>query len=105
MGRTKSLTSLEDCNDRVYRIINMPIYTTVNPAGYKAMMAETSEDDLKEALRILHREDAGKERQQRIEEELHIRSRECSRLCRSAWGKKFAREWETVRQAVRRGYR
>lgn len=26
MGRTKSLISLEGCNDRVYRIVNIPIY-------------------------------------------------------------------------------
>lgn len=102
MGRTKSLTSLEDCNDRVYRIVNTPAYTTTNPEGYKMMLAQTDEEDLKEALKILCREDAGKAKQQVIEAELHIRSRECSRLCRSAWGKKFAREWETVRQAIRR---
>lgn len=57
MGRTKSLTSLESCNDRVYRIVNMPIYTTANPAGYKTILVQTDEGDLQEALEILRRED------------------------------------------------
>lgn len=102
MGRTKSLTSIEDCNDRVYRIINMPTYTTVNPAGYKVMLTQTDEEDLKEALKILRKENVGKGRQQEIEMELHIRNRKDSTLRKSAWGRRFAKEWEGIRAAAKR---
>lgn len=102
MGRTKSLTALEDCNDRVYRIVNMPIYTTINPAAYKAMLVRMPEEDLEEALEILSREDVQTRKQKEIEVELEIRRRPEPTLKQGAWEKAFAKEWEAVRAAAKR---
>lgn len=102
MGRTKSLTSLESCNDRVYRIVNMPIYTTANPAGYKTMLVQTDEGDLQEALEILRREDVQEKKRREIEVELEIRRRPEQVLKGNAWEKKFCQEWEAVRAAAKR---
>ena len=102
MGRTKSLTSMESCNVRVYRIINTPIYTTANPAGYKTILIQTSEEDLREALEILRREGVQEKKQREIEIELNIRRRSDSVLHKNAWEKAFAKEWEAVREASKR---
>ena len=102
MGRTKSMASLEDCNDRVYRIVNTPIYTTANPAGYKTMLVQTDEEDLKEALEILRRADIQSKKQEEIEIELEIRRKPEQTLKGGNWEKMFCKEWEGVREAAKR---
>lgn len=101
MGRKKSLSSmLDDCSDGVFRIVTMQ--NTVNPEAYKSVLVRLPEEDLKNALEILQREDRYESKQREIEIELNIRHSPDPVLHNSAWEKEFAKEWEVARQVVRR---
>lgn len=102
MGRTKSLISLEGCNDRVYRIVNIPIYAADSGRGYKTLLVQTTEKDLENALEILQREDVQHKKQEEIEIELEIRRKPEQVLQSGAWAENFKKEWEGVREAARR---
>lgn len=106
MGRTKSFTSLDTCNDRVYRLVNTPIYTAYNDRGYKTLLVQTSDDDLEEALEILRIENAQVKKQEEIKTELEIRRKPERVLKNDAWEEKFSKRWENMRKAAKmRRYR
>lgn len=102
MGRTKSLISISDCTDGVYRILNTPLYSAGDSSLYKKILVRMSDDDLEMALEILYREEMHSKKQEMIQEELDVRQRPERITVKGAWADSFRREWEGVRMAAKR---